>query len=257
MDIAYFAIGTLLGLVITFFSLRIYSLTKGGSVGWKYIAIVGIAMGIWSISGMVYDFIHFQAEISILIGIAGLFIISFLSPMGTFSLVKDMQLGMNSFFERKNTRRNYIIYYLSILIPVLLYNLFVSPTNILKEIHSSVQLMMVFGIVPMTYSLYILWKGIRKPAWMFMLIFGIIISISQAMAIYVGGCCGEGEALASSDICSSYTLLFVETLPLYCDQAIMSILIAYRSIDLIGFSVAILGFFLIWKSMERPLSRKK
>jgi len=258
MDVVYFAIGTILGLVITFFSLRIYSLTKGGSVGWKYIAIVGIAMGIWSISGMAYDFIRFPVEINIIIGIVSLFIISFLSPMGTFSLVKDMQLGMNSFFENKNTRRNYIIYYFSIFIPVLLFNLLVSPKDILLEIHSVVQFMIVFGTVPMTYSLYVLWRAIKKPAWMFMMLFGIIISLSQAMAVYVGGCCGDGGALTSNQVCSTYTLSFVETLPLYCDQAIISAFSVYRSIDLIAFVIAIIGFFLIWKSMEiRPKFKTK
>lgn len=246
MDVVYFLVVLILGLVVAFFSYRIFYLTQGGSKGWMYIAIVGMAMAFWSISQMVYDIMQLSEEFRIVLGTIMFLAISFLAPTAVFRLIEDMSLVAPKLFAR----RNFNIAYLFIFFILVLYNLMGARVNVLSEIYSASQFMLLVGFMPMTYGMCFVWKGTRKPAWLLMIVFGILMSAAQVPSIYMGACCGEGGALASDTVCSGYDIPYTETVPTHCTEDMVLLVKDYRVIDIFSFLIALIAFFLLWWSME-------
>lgn len=249
MDITVFSVGIILGILMTFFCYRIYSLTRGGSRGWMLVSVAGISMALWSISNFVYEVMGLPVELQGTIGTLTFALICTLSPIGTFFLVKDMNLPLN----RLLTTRNFLAYYCLLFAAILLYNMSMPYTNIFAEMYSVSQIMITISLPPMCLGFLSLWRGTRKKSWILFTLFTVLITSSQVLGMYATGCCGEGGQLAGTSACSEYTDIFVEVFPLECSPDIVPMLIGYRNIDLVAYIIAIAGFFLLWRPMEHRI----
>jgi len=236
-----------IGLLIAFFSYRIYVLTKGGSNGWKYMAMSGLSFSFWAMSQIIFKYLIDSAVMRMSIGSFLFGIIIIFGPLSPIILARDLKLSEKA---RLMTMKRYIYYIIPLTAIIIAYNMIDPYFIILSEVISIFHVMLGLALITMSYALFFLWKETKNRAWLFIFSFIAIVTISVFMGVYSGNCCGANGEYSGSPVCSSYTNDYVTVTPVICTASILPITLQWNTFMIVGVLLGVVGFYLLWRPMN-------
>jgi len=236
-----------IGLLIAFFSYRIFILTKGGSAGWKYMAMVGLSFSLWAISQIVFKLLVDSALIRMSAGSLLFGIIIIFAPLSPIVLARDLKLSEKA---RLITVKRYFLYIIPLSVIIILFNTMDPYFILLSEVISLTHIMVGFAMMPMAYTLFFVWRETKNRAWFFVFAFISITAIAVFMGVYSGNCCGADGEYSGSPVCSSYTNDYIAVTPVDCAADILPITLQWNMFLIVGVVLGLIGFYLLWKPMD-------
>ena len=236
-----------IGILIAYFSYEIFALTKGGSKGWRYIAIAGLCFSAWAICQIVFTLLFDSALVRMMLGTFLFGLIVILAPLGPIILVNDMKLSPRA---RLFTVKRYLLYIAPISALVIAYNVIDPSTIFIAGALSITHLLVGFALLPMAYATFFLWRESKSLSWAFIFAFVSILSISVFMGVYSGSCCGTDGAYYGNPVCSSYDTDYVSSLPVSCSAGVLAVTLKWNYLQIIAVLSGLVGFYLLWNPMR-------
>lgn len=230
------------GLVAIFFLYNILILTKGGSKAWKYMTSSGILIGVWGIFQVIFGYFIPITQIRLISGFLVFPIISIFNMIYPIVFLEDM--GLKKF--KWLTIRNAWYYFFILIVTLSLYNFSIPFNDILAELTSISHTLLPFCFAFSVFGYYFLWKGTRLKMWLCLTLGTILLVIGTGFNLYSACCCNGNFFL----ICENYHYDYVNTLPLYCSESLISIALKGPVFLIIGVLFYYAGFFFMWKSMR-------
>jgi hypothetical protein len=243
-----------MGILVAYFTYRIYVMTKGGSKGWKYMAITGASLFLWATFQVIFSLFitgDLARFIRIISGTILFPIITIYGLLCPIALLKDMEIKKHKFL----TERNAWYYFLSLMILLLFYNLLlIFPQEIFSELlsvaHDLVPLCFIFA----TYGYYLLWKGTKKGVWIVMYLGTLLIVVGTILNSLSANCCGTPDISQNlKSLCQEgYRYDYVASTPIPCELIKGILPFAFRGslFILIGVVFYLATFYKIYTSME-------
>ncbi len=235
-----------LGLLIAFFTYDIYRKTKGGSKGWKYIAVVGLTLCAWAIFQVTFSGVIDLKIVRVITGVPLMFIIGIISPICPIFLVEDMGLRKPKWFNVKNLTYLYFIGFSLFFI----YNFLTPFYDIGSELLSIELGMLSLWYVFTGIGYYYLWKGTKTKIWMIITISSFLSVIGTGLPLYSGACCGPGEVLSGQELCVNYPYDYVSISPLPCFPEFYQFALTSIIFLIIAEFLFVIGFSIFWKRMK-------
>ena len=230
-----------LALLIGFFCYEIYKLTRKGSVAWKYIAILGVGGSLWALTQLISNLFSFEVGLVfsqiIYAPLLGLFPL-----LASVQLVIDMGIKKPKFF----TIRNSLIYFFTLFLFLIIYNLLTSYENFLLELANICIAAIPICFLPANFNFYKIWRGTKTNTWLIIFLGLLMFFMGEFFVSYTGTCCEHNL----SPLCSQDPLNFPSIYPLPCILFILPIAIRGELFLLIGEIFWVTGFFKLWKSMK-------
>lgn len=234
------------GALIAFFTLRIYSLTKGGSEGWKYMAVGAVSLFLWATLQIIFSIV---LDISIIRIITGIFFLPMIAVFITLShiiLVRDMKINRPFWFNK----RVFTYCILALVIILLLYNFLTPFTAPLQELLSIAHLIVSLSFLFTILGTFLLWRGTGNHAWALLMASGVIIFIGLSLIAYSVECCGIGGIFHSSQECLGYHYDYVGVTMFVCNPSLISLSLNGSLLLLLAILLYCLAYYMLWKPME-------
>ena len=247
---------TIIGIVVSYFCYDIYKLTKGGSKGWKYLAIGGISIGVYAIWGSI-DILFlslnpFRQIIMFVFHIPFLFFFQFFMPLGTEALVSDLKIKRPKWYTKNNILYSIVFLY-SLLIT---YNLLTPFKNFGDELASIVLFLLPIINIFACYGFYLISKQAKKLFWYILFIGGLIITLGVPGYQFYGICC-EGPSIGVDirtlpEMCWGYEdpYIYAPVIPEICIKFLLPIFKISPIFVILAALMDGVGFILLWKSMK-------
>ncbi len=201
-------IGPLLAVVVYI----IYRKTRGGSVGWVYISIAFISLGVWSLSQLLFLVVFPNFIARTVIGAMTIFLITFFIPMAAVRLAKDMKCKLPRWLTEVNVIIIGFVYYFV----MYSYNLMAS-----QDFLGSVSSISLIGLTPMfviaSVGYLVIARETRVRLWTWWVI-GMAFCFVGAFligAMYTN-CCGTGAPLEWEESCVRWMYDYAPAIPLPC-----------------------------------------
>lgn len=208
-------IGPLLAVVVYI----IYRKTRGGSVGWLYISIAFISLGVWSLSQLLFLVVFPNFLARTIIGAMTIFLITFFIPMAAVKLANDMKCKLPGWMTEVNVIIIGFVYYFI----MYLYNIMAS-----QDFLGSVASISLIGLTPMFIIASVGYLAIaretRVKLWSWWVI-GMVFCFVGAflIAAMFTNCCGTGAPLEWEPSCVRWMYDYAPATPLPCVEAVLPI----------------------------------
>jgi hypothetical protein len=254
ITIIFRSLAIIIGLLMAFFSYKIYRNTQGASRGWVYMVAFGISLFLWSSTAMFFKVIVNDFVIRAITGSIFLFSLAYLVPLSYTYLVKDFN------FNRPNwlTPRFVIFFVTSVLILLFAINIFdnlltgLFLNKLLSIIHLTLAISVLFSAIPT----YCLMKATKKAPWILAFLFSLIIGLGLNLgAYYDNNCWGNSEfggplVKTADKSCVGYDLDYVQVYQLPASPAIAAVGKVYQLFLLLGLILGDLSFFILWRRLR-------
>ncbi len=224
------------------FSYLIYKLTKGGSKGWKYLAIGAISISLWGLSQLVFIIINIQV-IRVALSALFKFIFGVFILLGSIKLVEDMGIKKLNWLNTRNA----IIYSFFVYFIFLIYNLLIPYENILIEMDTITMVTNVFCLFPTSLNFYRLWKGTEIKKYAFLFLGSLGGFLGESLIPYIASACEN----ISSYICTINPYEHAPVIPVMYIQPLVEFALYADAVLLFAESFFFLGFLLLWKVMKK------
>lgn len=244
----------IIGLLMAFFSYKIYRNTQGASKGWVYMVIFGITLFLWSSTAMFFKIIINDFIARAITGSIFLITLAYLVPLSYTTLLKDY-----NFAKPKWLTPRFAIFFVTGFFALLLIfnlsdNLFTGLflNKLLSIIHMTLAISLLFTSIPTYY----LMKETRRAPWILSFIFCLIIGVGLNLGVYyTSNCWGNkelGGALAKNadPICAGYDLDYIQVYQLTAIPEFMTLGKVYQLFLLIGLIIGDISFFMLWRRLK-------
>ncbi|MFO7710676.1 MAG: hypothetical protein R6V53_02835 [Candidatus Woesearchaeota archaeon] len=235
--------GILIGFLIGFFSYRIFINTRGGSRGWKYIAIGSFSFFVWALIQVIFTLIWPLEAIRIFAGFLTWSLIAALLPLGYMQLNLDFGKEMPRFFRPKAFLITFGIFWLVLL----LINLIMPFDSILYELAGiSLVTLTVFAWVGGVYPAYRLWWDSKNWMFLMLFLFVLLIPFGTGLGAYTHGCCFSEDVPA----CNQITTQYANVLYIPCIEGILNIGAYYNLLEMPIILILAAGLIGLWKKLR-------
>lgn len=234
----------ILGILVGFFSMRIFLDTKGRSRGWRYLGISGLFVFLWTVALTILTPLGF-ISLKLLISSICWLVIGTIFPLGLIILGLDLGKRMHPFFHTKPFLST-VVFLWTLLIFI---NIIVLPyDSLLLEIAGISRIVMAITfLVTALLPVFLLWRDSLSWAWFMMLLFVIIMPISVIMGSYANGCClREGQTYQS--LCKDLSIQYADTLYPPCNAQLLSISYFYIYLETMSYIFFGLALFGLWRT---------
>ena len=176
-----------LGLVLGFFSYKIYATTKNGTnSGWFYMSVAGLMLCIWACLQAITVLFFDLPTLKIISSLVCFSVISLVVPLGIINLNKSFKIDIPKFFGEKSM---YLIYF-SLWAVFIVFNLVIWRFNsVLMELAGIAHLMLSLMFFFSLYPAYKLWRTTKVWTWLLIFLFVFFTAISIIPGAYTSGCC--------------------------------------------------------------------
>lgn len=232
--------------ILSLMAYNIYRKTKGGSLGWVYLTITFVSLGVWALSQLVFLFLYDSAVIRNVIGAVMFFIMAVFNPLSAVTLAKDMGCKIPGWLSL----RNIIIGSVVFVGVFYAYNMGASPEIMGSANSISVLLVLpTFIIASFGYNRLAKETGVGFWKW---LTWGCIVILIGALMISSSytDCCGTGSPLHDSEECATWNYDYASALPLPCFSAALPLTSNGAAFVLIGMLMVMVGMEKIRKAMK-------
>jgi hypothetical protein len=244
-----------LGLVLGFFSYKIYITTKDGTNrGWFYLSVAGLMLCIWACVQAITVIFFDLPTVKIISSLVCFSVISLVVPLGIINLNKSFRIETHKFFSEKSL---YIIY-LGLWTVLIFFNLIIWQfSSILMEFAGIAHLMLSFMFIFALYPAFKLWRTTKVWTWLLIFLFVIFTAVSIIPGAYTSGCCNDRKANVLNSIndanvnaCEKLQLDYAEIIPLQCSNDALLITKNYHYLLLTGIVIAVVAFYGLWRKID-------
>lgn len=209
----------LLGVLVGYFALCLYRITKGGSNGWLYLSVKGMCLFFWAITALLFTLIDIPL-LRYLSGAIFLFGIAFTFPITYTKLARDFGAEMPKWFNVKTCSLVVVGAYLLLLVGNVLTDNFREPLVTLLTIS---HLSLGIGALIAIYPTYILMKATNQNPWKLAFLFAVVIALGMNFGQYYNNCCHEDGIMTDEPVCEGYDLDYNKIYGSPCIGAIVGI----------------------------------
>jgi hypothetical protein len=239
-----------IGLLMAFFSYKIYKNSIGASKGWFYMAIFGSSLFLWSFSATLFKMLNLFMP-RIIFGIIFLMMMAIFVPLAYTKLIKDFKFDVPKWLTPKFSLFIVIVIYFTVLISNILSGEMLYSTNLfmrklLSISHWTLGLVTIYALVPTFY----LMKITKKLPWILAFVFCVIVAIGLNIGQYYNGCCWDAGALSTDKVCIGYDLDYTSVYPEVCYAGIAGIGKIYQLFLLVGIIIGDISFYKLWRSLD-------
>ncbi len=242
----YRIVAIFLGLLIGFFSYRIYKLTKGSSKCWKYISLAGMVLFIWAGIQMPIMLTFDLPALRDISSMIAWIVLGIIIPISYVLLNQTFGIKLPKLYTVKNIMLAYSLLWAILMI----YNFMTSSTkNILIELSSISHIVLFVMFLIAIYPSILLWQNTKKWPWLFIMIFTIVMGFGIILSNYTSACCYEGNPLVK-DSCGEYTSTYSMAFPYSCSADFLGFAKKNHFIQIFGLVSAIIGFYGLWTKLR-------
>ncbi|MFW5990669.1 MAG: hypothetical protein ACOCQX_00430 [Candidatus Nanoarchaeia archaeon] len=231
VTIVFRLLAILAGVLIGIFAFQIYTLSKGGLKGWKYIAIYGGFLCFWAVSALITKLIGVTV-LERITGIIGLLGMAVFVPYSYAKMTDELNLKPSWFTAKISLGSTAAVFLLLLVLNVFKPTFLEYPLDKLLSIsHFTLAITLVFALIP----LYVLSKNIKKSSWILATIATVVIFSSLMIGQHYDGCCAkEGELEDNDSLCGDYDLPYVQVTDAPCFEPIVNFGKMYQAYLTVG-----------------------